>query len=141
LLGRSRLTIAGISVLEGSTMAKHSNGYDSKQLEGYLSEIARVDDQLASLKGDYMQRCRAPREQIKEILDSAKEAGINMVAFRQVLAKHRDTRKQDRRIADLEADDASAYELMLQALGEFGDTPLGKAALDRAKDDTLDSLR
>lgn len=68
-----------------------------------------------------------------------------MRAFREVLAKHRDARKQERRIADLEADDASAYEMMLDALGEFGDTPLGRAALDRAKprddgDETLNTL-
>jgi hypothetical protein len=123
-------------------MPKQTNGYDADKLNGYLDQIADVDDELQSMKGEYMQRCKGPRAKIKEILATAKEAGINMVAFREVLAKHRDERKQERRIADLEADDASAYELMLTALGEFGDTPLGQAALDRAKqgDETLGGL-
>lgn len=119
----------------------HTNGFDAAELKGVLSEIAEVDDELATLKGEYMAACKGPRQRIKEILATAKESGINIVAFREVLAKHRDDRKQERRIADLEADDASAYELMLDALGEFADTPLGKAALGRAKgDDTLDTL-
>ena len=125
-------------------MADHpqTNGYDGDALNGFLAEIALVDDELATLKGEYMAACKGPRSKIKDILATAKEADINMRAFREVLAKHRDARAQERRIADLEADDASAYELMLQALGEFGDTPLGKAALDRAKgNETLDTLR
>ena len=124
-------------------MAEHpqTNGYKGEALNGYLQQVAEVDDELASMKGDYMQACKGPRQRIKEILATAKESGINMVAFRQVLEKHRDARKQEHRIADLEADDASAYELMLQALGEFGNTELGKAALDRAKgDSTLGTL-
>lgn len=125
-------------------MADHpqTNGYDADALNGFLAEIALVDDELATMKGEYMAACKGPRSKIKDILATAKESGINLKAFRQVLAKHRDARAQERRIADLEDDDASAYELMLQALGEFGDTPLGKAALDRAKGDTtLDTLR
>jgi hypothetical protein len=123
-------------------MAEHpsTNGYDGDALNGFLQQIADVDDELATMKGDYMQACKGPRAKIKEILATAKESDINMRAFREVLAKHRDARKQERRIADLEDDDASAYELMIEALGPFVDTPLGKAALDRAKDRTLDSL-
>jgi hypothetical protein len=125
-------------------MAEHpnTNGYDSVALSGFLGEIAEVDAELASLKGEYMAACKGPRQRIKEILATAKEADINIVAFRELLARHRDARKAERRIADLEDDDRSAFELMLEALGEFGSTPLGKAALDRAKgDSTLDELR
>jgi hypothetical protein len=124
-------------------MAEHqqTNGYDSDALNGYLQQIAEVDDELATMKGDYMQACKGPRARIKEILATAKESDINIVAFREVLARHRDARKAERRIADLEDDDRSAFELMLEALGPFADTDLGKAALDRAKGDTtLDTL-
>jgi hypothetical protein len=123
-------------------MAEHTNGYDKDQLQSYLDEVAEQDDALLSLKSDYMNACKGPRSKIKDILARAKEADINMVAFREVLAKHRDVREQERRIADLEDDDRSAFELMLDALGEFGNTPLGQAALDRAKqsDETLGGL-
>jgi len=125
-------------------MAEHSasNGYDRDELNGYLAEVAEQDDELDSLRGQYMASCKGPRGKIKEILARAKESGLNMIAFRELLAKRRDERKQERRVADLEMDDRNAYDLMLDALGEFGDTPLGQAALDRAKqgDETLGGL-
>ena len=123
-------------------MSKPSNGYDAEKLNGYLAEIAEVDDELLTLKGEYMQACKGPRNKIKDILHTAKEDGINLVALREVLTRHRDDRRAERRIADLEADDADAFEQMLSALGELGDLPLGKAALDRArpKDETLETL-
>jgi len=124
----------------------NSNGYDAEQLGGYLDAIAREDDELLSLKGEYMAQCRGPRGRIKDVLLQAKEAGCNMVAFREVLAKHRADRKLDKRLAELEADDRMSFEAMLDALGpDFADTPLGKAALDRTRplqqgDSTLNSL-
>jgi hypothetical protein len=123
-------------------MPDRTNGYDSEKLNGFLQQIAEVDDELASLKGEYMAACKGPRQKIKTILAEVREGGVNLTAFREILTRHRDARRAERRIADLEADDLDAYSLMEQALGEFGDTPLGKAALDRAKpqDTTLDDL-
>ena len=120
----------------------HTNGYDSEKLNGFLAQIAEVDDELATKKGEYMAACKGPRSRIKDILATAKEADINMRAFREVLAKHRDARAQERRIADLQsrrrqrlrADDGGPRRVRRH--------PLGKAALDRAKgDSTLDTLR
>ena len=119
-----------------------TNGYDKDQLNGYLAEVAEQDDELLSLRGEYMAACKGPRGKIKQILVRAKEDGINMPALRALLDKRRDERKQDRRVADLEMDDRSAYDMMLDALGEYGSTPLGQAALDRARqgDETLGGL-
>jgi hypothetical protein len=121
----------------------HTNGYDANALNGFLAQIAEVDDELMSLKGEYMAACKAPRQKIKSILAEVREGGVNLTAFREILTRHRDARRAERRIADLEADDLDAYSMMEQALGEFGNTPLGQAALDRAKqgNETLDTLR
>jgi hypothetical protein len=64
---------------------------------------------------------------------TAREAGINMAAFRAVVAEHRNARNLAQRLAGLEADDAEDFAAMCDALGAFGDTELGKAALQRAK--------
>jgi len=64
---------------------------------------------------------------------AAKEAGVNTVAFRATVAKHRAARKLQARLENLEADDRYAFDMIQEALGEFGDTPLGAAALDRAR--------
>lgn len=118
-----------------------SNGYDGDKLERCLTAIDRQDDELDTLKGEYMQRCKGPRERIKELIAAIGENDINLVAFRVLLKKHRSDRRQEKRVAGLEADDADAYELMREALGDFGETELGQAALKRAEGNkALDSL-
>jgi uncharacterized protein (UPF0335 family) len=119
-----------------------SNGFDRDQLQGYLEEIAHFDGELLSLQSDYMQKCKGPRAAIREVMKAAKEAGMNMKALREVVADDRAKRRRERRIDELEADDLQDYQAMKEALGEFGDTPLGEAALKRAKQNegALDSL-
>jgi F0F1-type ATP synthase membrane subunit b/b' len=124
------------------TIREGSNGFDGDQLKGYLDEIKVADDELLSLKMDYMQKCKGPRAQVREIMAAAKEAGVNMKALREVVADDRTRRRRERRIAELEADDLQDYEAMCEALGDYGSTPLGEAALKRAKanEDALNSL-
>ena len=112
----------------------------------YLIEIDKADDELATLQSQYMTSCKRPRGWLRDTMASAKEAGINMSAFRTMVAGHRAQRKQEKKIAELESDDAADFDAMVEALGAFGDTPLGGAALDRAArrhggGEQLDELR
>src|SRR5262245_45475189 len=120
-----------------------SNGFDGDQLSGYLGQIDAADDKLLELKSQHMLACKTPRAKIRETMKAAKEAGLNMTSFRAVVAAHRAERKIDAKFAELEADDAADYEAMREALGDFGSTPLGDAALKKAKPagEQLDSLR
>jgi uncharacterized protein (UPF0335 family) len=110
-----------------------SNSFDGEQLEKYLKGIDKADDRLIKLKVEHMDACKGPRGQIRNIMKEARESGVNMEALRTVIAKHRAERKIEQRISELEDDDAADYEAMMEALGEFGDTDLGKAALRKAK--------
>jgi hypothetical protein len=110
-----------------------SNEFDGRQLDKYLREINKADDALIKLKTEHMTACKGPRGRIRNVMKEARESGVNMEALRAVIAKHRAERKIEQRIAELEADDAAEYEAMLEALGAFGDTDLGKAALHKAK--------
>lgn len=124
-------------------MREGDNGFDPDQLGKYLDEIDRADDELLKLKTEHMASCKAPRGRIKQTMKEARGAGINMAAFRTIVAKHRADRKIEEQIAELEKDDLADFEEMQRALGDFGDTPLGAAALDRAKpktDEALDNL-
>jgi hypothetical protein len=121
---------------------------DNSELRSYLNAIDGHDDELASLRGTYMNACKSPHEAIREVLTSAREAGVNMKALRVLLKGHRNDRKQAARVAELETDDAAAHAEMIEALGEFADTPLGSAAVEgakprrrRGKEDGLDTLR
>jgi uncharacterized protein (UPF0335 family) len=106
---------------------------DGEQLEKYLKGIDKADDRLIKLKVEHMEFCKGPRGQIRNIMKEARESGVNMQALRTVIAKHRAERKIEQRISELEADAAADYEAMQEALGEFGETDLGKAALRKAK--------
>jgi hypothetical protein len=120
-----------------------SNGFDGDQLKAYLAEIDKADDALIKLKVEHMSACKAPRGRIKAVMKEARET-VNIEAFRAVVKKHRAERKIEQRIDELEADDRADYDSMLDALGAFADTPLGDAALKKAKPkggDKLDTLR
>lgn len=114
-------------------------------VESCLAGIDVADDELASLQGTYMADCKGPRATIREIRGGLREAGFNMKAFAEILRNHREERKRQKRIAAMENDDVFAYEDMRKGLGEFADTPLGSAALDRvrpaAQEGALDGLR
>ena len=123
-----------------------TNGFDGEQLAAYLGEIDKADDELSKLKSEHMESCKRPRGWLRDTMASVKEAGINMNAFRAVVAEHRADRKIEKTLAELEADDAADFEAMREALGPFGETPLGEAALDKAKGragkgEQLDALR
>jgi len=123
-----------------------NSAYSKEKLEGFLSEIDRYDDIIATEKGRYMQACVAPRDGIKEVITAAKEAGVNPVAFRNALKAHRDERAQEKRVAALDIADRADYETIMAALGAYADTELGQAALDSARrlqeqnDEALNSL-
>src|SRR5262245_57557521 len=108
-----------------------NGGVSGDELRGYLDAVAKEDDDLLTLKSEYMLQCKGPRRRIKDQMVLAKQAGINMVALRQLIADDRARRRRDSKIAEMEADDAADLKSMQEALGEFIDTPLGQAALRR----------
>ncbi len=100
--------------------------------------LARVENRLTELermKGEYMAACKGVREEIKEIYTEAKDADVPTRALKG-LVKYRQLAKKQDAIADTIAEDeVSEFEMLVEALGEFGTTELGQAALDLAADD------
>jgi uncharacterized protein (UPF0335 family) len=122
-----------------------SNEFNAEQITGYLDAIDKADDEILELKASHAAQCKGPRGRIRNVMKQAKHDGMNMQALRTVVAAHRAERRIDQKIAELEADDLADYQLMEQALGAFADTPLGAAAVAKAKqrsgDDVVDNLR
>lgn len=108
------------------------DGHNSK-IADYFAEIDLFDDEIDRLRGTYLERCKGPREAIREILQSVKDADLNVIAFKILLREHRELRRHEKRVAELDLVDKSDYESMAAALGDFGATPLGDAALKKAK--------
>ena len=119
-----------------------TNGYDGEEIKRFLGMISHEHDELDKLKSAYMTKCKGPRGKLKNIMKEARESEINLNAFRVRVKQYLDDRKHQKRLAGLEDDDAEAYNMIVEALGDLGDTPLGQAALARArpKGDTLDTL-
>jgi hypothetical protein len=113
--------------------AAMTNGFDGDLLAGYLTEIDRADDEIEGHKLECKEACETARQVLKDMFVGAKEAGLNMASFRALVAAHRAERRIDKKIAAMEADDAADYEMMCEALGILGDTPLGAAALANVK--------
>jgi F0F1-type ATP synthase membrane subunit b/b' len=107
-------------------------GHNFKELAKAF--VARIEERLGELdrhKTGYKAAVKEIREDIKLIIDDAKAAGIPKRELKAVVR----TRELERRVAavrdELETVERETYDQIRMALGDFGDTPLGQAALDR----------
>ena len=108
------------------------NTWDPKKLEGYYGEINRVYNELESEKGSYMARCKALRDEIKDILETAKQAdGIPKKVMKGIVKEQGLLRKAEAIRDDMD-DLQDDFDTIKHALGLLEDTPLGQAALAKA---------
>lgn len=99
----------------------------------FLARIENLHDDLESKKGAYMASCKAVRDDIKTVYSEAKEAGVAPKALKGVVRNRQLHRKIDAISDGLDIDEISTYEQLCEALGDFGETELGKAVLETAK--------
>ncbi len=87
-----------------------------QRLRSVVDRIVRLEEERAGLGND-----------IKEIYAEAKSAGYDVPALRIVVKRAREDaeKRQKRETAEQIA------ESMLAALGEYAETPLGQAAIER----------
>lgn len=90
----------------------------TQQLRSIVDRIVRLEEEKAGLSAD-----------IKEIYGEAKSSGWAKKAVRIVVKREMEDSEQRaaREAVEMEAD------LMLSALGDFASSPLGEAAVGRAK--------
>jgi uncharacterized protein (UPF0335 family) len=88
---------------------------NNNQLQSIIDRIEKLEDDRALLAAD-----------IKEIFTEAKSNGFDVKIIRKVLA----IRKKDAESRDIEQTLIDSY---MAALGMLSDTPLGQAAISRAK--------
>jgi uncharacterized protein (UPF0335 family) len=88
---------------------------NNNQLQSIIDRIEKLEDDRALLAAD-----------IKEIFTEAKGNGYDVKIIRKVLA----IRKKD---ADKRAEEEALLDTYMSALGMLSDTPLGQAAISRAR--------
>lgn len=98
----------------------------------YLGRVENLMKDLESKRGEYMAECKVVREDIKEIYSEAKANGVPAKALKG-LVRYRELERKQAKIGDgLDIDEGSTYQQLVEALGDYGDTPLGAAALGKA---------
>jgi hypothetical protein len=116
-------------------MAKHAseNSPDDTDVQSAVQNIENNYAELASERGVYMQRCKRIKEDMAQNFDEAGNKGISKKLLKKIIKE----RELERRIYalgdDLEPDEVSEIEMLKDKLGEFANTPLGKAAMERAE--------
>lgn len=113
--------------------SKQTNQIDPDLAIAYVSRIEHLNDNLETKRSAYIANCKVVREDIKEVLAEAKGDGIPIKALKATVKDHQLDRKKIKLAASLDIDDGVAFEQIKEALGEYGSTPLGKAAIDAAK--------
>lgn len=118
---------------EGKAGVGH-NGISAEKAKPYLDRIENLFGQLASLRGTYMAEAKVFRQDIKEIYSEAKSNGIPARALKGLVRYRELERKQRELSAGLDIDESAAFEQLVDALGEFAETPLGQAAQSSLKE-------
>lgn len=97
-----------------------------------VEAIEKLYGDLLVEKTTYMSKCKTIRKIMADEYDSASNRGISKKLLKTKVKERDLERKIDDLTADLEDDERSEYQMLSEKLGEFGELPLGKAALDRA---------
>jgi uncharacterized protein (UPF0335 family) len=98
--------------------------------KAFVERIETLNRDLASEKGEYMQRCKTVREDITAVLSEAADAGITRKTIKtavKVRALERKAAEARDSLKDLA--DQDMLDRIRLALGDLSDLPLGKAAL------------
>lgn len=98
-------------------------------MQAAVANIEQCYSDLASERGIYMSKCKRIRETMAGDYDKASDQGISKKLLKKIIKERELERKIFGLSDDLEADERSEIEMLKEKLGEFANTPLGKAAL------------
>jgi hypothetical protein len=113
--------------------ANAANEPSAEHVQEAVKAIEAIDADLLREKMAYMKRCKDLRAIKAGEYETASDHGISRKLLKKKIKERDLERKIDRLTDDMEPDERSEYEMLTEKLGDFGGTPLGKAALARAE--------
>lgn len=119
-------------------MALAANSLE-KKAEGFLKRIETLMAEMETAKSVYMSECKERRGDIKEIYTEVKDSGVNVRALKGVVKSRSLEKKLDAIPEGFDDDEAAAYEILCEALGDLGRA--AAKAKGYAKDDDEKDLR
>lgn len=111
------------------TEALRGNGFDAVIVTDLVDRILNLHGDLSAARIDYMNVCKPIHHDINAVLDEGRDKGVPRKAIKAAVKKRILERKIENIRDDLEGDDLDNYDLVLKALGDLADTPLGNAVL------------
>ncbi|WP_441267958.1 hypothetical protein AB7G19_16470 [Bradyrhizobium sp. 215_C5_N1_1] len=116
-------------------MAKNAaeNTPSAENIKDAVAAIEKIDAELLQEKMAYMKRCKVIRDRRADQFDHAADRGIRKKLLKAKIKERGLRRKADAVTDDFEDDDRDEYQMLSEKLGDFGDLPLGQAALSRAE--------
>jgi hypothetical protein len=118
---------------EASGSAQRGNGYDGAMVRSFLDRIEHVQADIDEVMDAAQLACAPHREDIAAIKKEATDAGIPRRAMNALISERRMRARADQIRDSLTADDQDRFDNLKAALGDFGDTALGAAALKDAE--------
>ena len=106
-----------------------TNGIDTDKAKGFVGRVEALNAEILSERGVYMANAKGIRASIKEVIVEATSEGIPAKALKATIKDRELQRRRGVIAAGLDIDEGVAFEQMKEALGEFGSSPLGAAAL------------
>jgi hypothetical protein len=120
------------SDLHARKAAEATNSPSEDDVQAAVANIEQCYNDLLSERGLYMQRCKRIRETMAGDYDNAVDKGISKKLLKKIIKGREFERKISALTDDLEDDERSEHQMLVEKLGEFANTPLGKAALAKA---------
>jgi len=108
-----------------------TNEPSAEDVQAAVDAIEKLDADLLQVKMACMSQCKNIRKIKAGEYEQAADQGINRKLLRVKVRERALERRIDDLTSEFEADERSEYEMLSQKLGEFGDLPLGQAALAR----------
>jgi uncharacterized protein (UPF0335 family) len=116
-------------ILEGRNRA------NADEMASFVDKYEELENEKLREKMSYMERCRRISEQQKDLLDDAKTQGLPKNVVKAVVKARDLEKKVEALMEELEDDAAQIFKDIREALGDYGDLPLGKAAISREEQD------
>lgn len=111
---------------------ENTNSPEDTDVQSAVRNIEERYTELASERGSYMLKCRRIREKMATDYEVAGNKGISKKLLKTIVKERELERKIEGLTVDLEPDERSEREMLVEKLGAFIDTPLGQAAIAAA---------
>ncbi len=111
----------------------NSEAFNGEKYLQYVETIEAEQAKIDAIMDAAKKKAQPHKEKINEFKKDAHNDGFRRRPLNLTLAERRNRRREKAKAAKLNDDQRSEYDRMVKALGAFGDTELGQAALQAAQ--------